>query len=118
MSNSIRALAGSAVLALASGEFAAHADEVKLPQTVGDHEALAKTYEGKAAAWRAEAAYHRDMAAAYKKANPDYKNIPNYWAAKMEKHCMAIVKDAEKLAADAEEAAKYHHLRARELQGK
>ena len=40
------------------------------------------------------------------------------WAAKMEKHCMAIVADVEKLAADAEVSADYHRLRARELQGK
>jgi hypothetical protein len=36
-------------------------------------------------------------------------------AVKMEKHCMAIVKDAEKLAADAEWSEKYHRARAKEL---
>lgn len=79
---------------------------------------MAKSYEEKAAAWRNEAAYHRERAAAYKKANPDLKGgIPNYQAVKMEKHCMAIVKDAEKLAADAEDSAKFHRMRAKEMQG-
>lgn len=36
----------------------------------------------------------------------------------MEKHCKAIIKDAEELAADAEWAAKLHEMHARELEGK
>jgi len=35
----------------------------------------------------------------------------------MEKHCATLIKDAEKLAADTQKAADYHHLRAKELQG-
>lgn len=117
MNLSIRALGGTAVVALALG-FAAHADEMRLPQTSEEHEAMARAYEGKAAAWRGEAAYHREMAAAYKKSHPDpdIKGIHNDDATKMEKHCMAIVKHVEKLVAAAEVAAKHHHLRAKELQ--
>jgi hypothetical protein len=96
-----------------------YADDVKVPETTADHMALAKQYTEKAAAYRAEADNHRKMSEAYKKsvaASP--KNPSNPWAVKMEKHCMAFVKDAEKLAADAQKAADYHTLRAKELEGK
>ena len=92
--------------------------EAKVPVTADDHTAVAKTYESKAAEWRKEAAFHRQMAAAYKASHADMKGgVKNTEAAKMEKHCMAIVKDAEKLAGDAEWAAKYHNARAKELAG-
>ena len=96
-----------------------YADGVKLPQTASDHITLAKQYEEKAAEWRKEAAYHREMAAAYNRNYPDHKGgIRNQAAAKMEKHCMSIAQGAEKLAASAEESARYHHLRAKEFEGK
>ena len=89
----------------------------KLPQTAEDHAAMAKSYEQKAADSRKEAALHREMAAAYSKSHPDIKGgVRNAEAVKMEKHCMAIVKDAEKLAADMEWSARYHHERAKELE--
>ncbi len=92
---------------------------VKLPQTASDHLATAKQYDDRAAAWRKEAAYHHEMAADYKKAHPDFKGgARDPWTLKMERHCAKIATDAERLAADAEEAAKYHRLRANELQGK
>lgn len=91
------------------------AEEVKLPQTAEDHLALAKGYEEKAAVWRDEAEHHREMAAAYKKFS---KSPLNPGIAKMEKHCLTIVKDAEKLAADADVSAQLHRLPAKELQGK
>ncbi|MFT3914876.1 MAG: hypothetical protein QM704_12415 [Anaeromyxobacteraceae bacterium] len=88
----------------------------KLPTTAADHAAMAKEYEQKAAEWRKEAALHKQMAAEYRRSHPDTKSgTKNRWAEKMEKHCMAIVKDAEKLAADADWAAKYHQQRALEL---
>ena len=34
------------------------------------------------------------------------------------KHCMAIVAAADKLAAEAQKAADFHEMRAKELQGK
>ncbi len=92
---------------------------VKLPETADDHLALAKSYEEKAATWRQEAAYHREMAAAYKKSHPDFKGgVRNPYTVTMEKHCAKIATDADKLAEDAEDTAKYHRLRAGELQGK
>jgi hypothetical protein len=90
---------------------------MKLPETVDDHLALARSYEEKVATWRKEAAYHREMAAAYKKSHPDFKGVRNPEAVTMEKHCSKIANDADRLAADAEDAAKYHRLRAKELQG-
>ena len=114
----LRSSAALFVLSLSVAGVATRAGEAKLPQTAEDHFAMAKSYEEKATAWRNEAAHHREMAAAYKKANPDLKGgVRHSEAVKMEKHCMAIVKDAEKLAADAEESAKYHRLRAKEMQG-
>jgi ABC-type sugar transport system substrate-binding protein len=98
---------------------ATYADEIKVPETAADHMALAKQYTEKAAAYRAEAESHRKMSEAYKKSVATSPKTPsNPWAVKMEKHCMAFVKDAEKLAADAQKAADYHTLRAKELEGK
>lgn len=97
------------------------ADEAKIPQTAADHEALAKSYKDQAAQYKKVADDHRAMAEAYKKnvAMPvDKSGKKNPWLAKMEKHCAMLAKDADKLAADAEKAAEYHTLRAKELQGK
>jgi hypothetical protein len=84
------------------------------PQTASDHLALAKAYDDRAAMWQREASMHREMAAAYKKGKP--ANDPD--AMTMERHCMKIAKDAEALAVDAQEAAKYHRLRAKDLHAK
>ena len=107
--------AGSLLLATPT----TYADDVNVPQTTADHMALAKQYAEKATAYRAEAEHHRKMSAAYAKSvATSPKNPSNPWAVKMQKHCMALVKDAEKLAADAQKAADYHTLRAKELEGK
>ena len=100
---------------------AALADEVKIPQTTAEHDALARQYKDQAAQYKKVADEHRAMAAAYKKtiAMPESKGgVKNPWLAKMEKHCAMLAKDADKLAADAEKAAEYHTLRGKELQGK
>jgi hypothetical protein len=100
---------------------ATFAEEVKVPQTTAEHEAMAKQYRDQAAQYKKVADDHRAMAEAYKKtiAMPVSKGgIKNPWLAKMEKHCGMLAKDADKLAADAEKAADYHTMRAKELQGK
>ena len=97
----------SATPALASDPTSDRA--MKLPESAADHLALAKSYEEKVEGWRKEAADHRAMAEAYKKAGPAD-------AATMQKHCREIADDAEKLARDAENTAKYHRLRAKEMQ--
>ncbi len=89
--------------------------EANAPETAAEHSAAAKAYQDKAASYRKEAELHKEMAAAYKKRAPaDKTGKPNPWVAKMEKHCMAIVKDAEKLAADNEKAAEFHTMLAKE----
>ena len=98
---------------------AAFADEAKVPTTTAEHEALAKEYKDQAAQYKKVAAEHEAMAAAYAKAHPDTKGgVKNAWNEKMQKHCKALAADANKLAADAEKAADFHALRAKELQGK
>jgi hypothetical protein len=94
--------------------------QVKVPTTVEDHLALAKSYTEKAAAWKKEAQYHHEMADAYKKSStpPDKSGKPNPWVKKMTEHCQALADAADKLAAEASKAAEYHTLRAKELQGK
>src|SRR5438045_747986 len=77
------------------------AQDVKVPETAADHESLAKSYKDKAANFRKEEESHKQMAEAYKKSFPqavDKTGKKNPWVAKMEKHCMTIAKDAEKLA--------------------
>lgn len=107
------------ILTFTLGGFSALAEEAKLPVTAEDHRALAKSYTEKATSWRAEAAMHREMAAAYAKSHPEGKGgTRNPWNVKMEKHCLTIVKDVEALAADAELAAKMHEIQAKELTAK
>ena len=119
MTSTLRGIFGVLALTLSLGTTAARAEEAKVPVTVADHMAMSKSYVEKAAAYRAEAAYHKEMAKAYAKEHPDRKSgARNRWTVEMEKHCKAIIKDAEKLAADAEWAAKFHEMHARELEGR
>jgi hypothetical protein len=97
----------------------AGAQDVKVPESAADHEALAKTYQDKAASYRKDVEWHKAMAEAYGKAHPDTKGgAKNQWNAKMQKHCQHLGADAEKLAKDADKAAEFHTLRAKETQGK
>ena len=114
-------VAALAFAAFTASAAVAVADDVKLPQTPAEHEAMAKQYKDQAAQYKKVADDHRAMAAAYKKtiAMPESKTgQKNPLLVKMEKHCAALAKDADKLAADAEKAADYHTMRAKELQGK
>jgi hypothetical protein len=98
---------------------AALADDAKVPMTTADHDALAKKYKDEAAQYKKVADEHRAMAAAYAKEHPDTKGgVKNAWNEKMQKHCAALAKDADKLSADALKAAEYHEMRGKELQGK
>jgi len=111
-------VASLAFCAFAVTASASFADEVKLPATQAEHEALATQYKEQAAQYRRIAEEHKAMAAAYAdKHQPTNGPTPNAGTTKMKKHCQVIVKDAEKLAADADKAADYHAHRAKELQG-
>lgn len=112
-------LASLAFVAFALTATSSFADEAKVPTTAAEHQALAKQYQDQAAQYKKVADDHRAMAAAYAKAHPDSKGGgQNPWNAKMQKHCQALAKDADKLASDAEKAADYHTARGRELEGK
>jgi uncharacterized protein YifE (UPF0438 family) len=98
---------------------ASFAEDAKIPQTAADHQALAKAYQDKAAGYTKDAEWHKQMAEQYGKNFPDVKaGVKNPWNVKMQKHCLALQKDAQKLAADNEKAAEYHMLRAQELSAK
>lgn len=119
MTRQLRSLLAILAFLLVPALSPAQAEEAKVPVTAAEHLEMSKRYHEKAAAWRAEAAYHRDMAAEYKKSHPDRKSgARNPWTVEMEKHCMTIVKDVEKAAADAEWAARFHEERAREAERK
>jgi len=109
-------------LAFAGFVFAAStafADEAKVPTTAAEHDALAKQYKDQAAQYKKVAEEHKAMAAAYANAHPDAKGgAKNPFNEKMQKHCKSLATDAEKLAADADKAADFHTMRAKELQGK
>jgi hypothetical protein len=112
-------VASLAFAAFAVTATASFADDAKVPTTTAEHEALAKQYKDQAAQFKKVGDDHRSMAAAYAKEHPDSKGgVKNAWNIKMQKHCAALAKDADKLAADADKAADYHSLRAKELQGK
>jgi hypothetical protein len=110
------ALSGGA--ALTSLPATSHAEDVKVPVTADDHLALAKMYQDLAAEYRKEARRHEQMYEAYKKSVATSPKAPTPASVKkMQQHCQALAKDAEKLASDAEKAADYHALRAKELRG-
>ena len=114
-------LASVAFAAFALTASASFADDApaKVPSTTAEHEALAKQYRDQAVQYKKVADEHRAMAAAYANAHqPTNGPTANPSNTKMQKHCQAIAKDADKLAADSEKAADYHTMRGKELQGK
>jgi hypothetical protein len=90
---------------------------MKMPQTAEEHSAVAESYKQKAAKYRQDAETHRHMLAEYKKGAVHLKQGENPWVKKMRLHCEAYIADAERLAADADDFAKFHTMRAKELQG-
>lgn len=97
-----------------------HGQEMKAPQTAQEHRARAEEYQKKAAEYRQEAAAHRKMLADYSKTvakNPK-DTSENAYIKKMRLHCEKYGKAADALAQEAEEMAKYHTMRAKEMEGK
>src|SRR5262245_2644132 len=75
--------------------------------TADEHLARAAAYKEKASAYREEVAVHRKMLADFERqqGNPPLRSklgreLP--WMAEMRKHCEGYIKDAERLAADAD----------------
>lgn len=117
--------AAVAVLAFAAFAFTARAsmaDAPKIPTTVAEHEALAKQYQDIVAQNKKIADEHRAMADAAKQSTKSSHAAAHGQkdptTEKMVKHCMAIAAAADKLAAEAQKAADFHGMRAKELQGK
>jgi hypothetical protein len=94
--------------------------EVTAPQTAPEHRARAEEYQRKAAAYRKDAEMHRQMLTDYSKNVARNPKDPgeNSFIKKMRLHCEKYIKSAEALATEAEEMAKFHAMRARELEGK
>jgi len=92
---------------------------VEPAQVSTDHLAMSKSYEDKAAAQDALISEHEQMKKDYKtRFYINDKLTPMAKLKKMNDHCDAIIKDAQKLKADFNDFAKWHRLRAAELQGK
>ena len=116
------AVTGSALALDFTQDQAGHAagQELKVPQTAAEHRARAEQYQKKATEYRQEAAAHKKMLADYSKGvarNPK-DTTENPYIKKMRLHCENYIKAAESLALEAEEMAKYHTQRAKELEGK
>jgi hypothetical protein len=113
-------LASVALVAFALTATPSFAEDAKapVPQTAAEHEARAKAYKEQAVQYRKQAEEHRQMAAAYAAKRPDLKGVgKNPAVEKMSKHCLTLAKDFEKLATDADKAADFHTMRAKEAEG-
>ncbi len=88
-----------------------------MPQTAAEHSAMAESYKQKAASYRQDAEMHRQMLAEYKTGAVHLKQGENPWVTKMRLHCEKYIVDADRLAADADDFAQFHTMRAKELQG-
>lgn len=93
-------------------------DPALMPQTAEGHFTMAESYKKKAAGYRQDAETHRLMLIEYKrKYVKAAKGGESPWVAKMRVHCDQYIKDADKLAADADEFGQFHMMRGKELQG-
>jgi uncharacterized protein HemX len=94
--------------------------EMKAPQTAQEHRERAEQYQKKAVEYRQEAVAHRKMLADYSKtvAKSPKETGENAYIQKMRLHCEKYSKAAEALAVEAEEMAKFHTMRAKEMEGK
>jgi len=93
---------------------------VKVPQTAQEHYALADRYQKEATELRVEIEQHNQMLAEYSKGvatNPKATG-ENGYVKNMRLHCEKYIKAAESLMAEDNELAKFHTLRAKELEGK
>ena len=97
-----------------------HGQEMQAPQTAQEHKARAEQYQKKADEYRKEAAAHKKMLVDYSKTvarNPKDTGESGY-IRKMRLHCQKYSKAAEALAQEAEDMAKFHTMRAKEMEGK
>ncbi len=106
-----------AIMAASAVTYTAYAAEPS--QVAADHLAMSKSYEEKAAALDSVITEHEQMKKDYKiHFFINEKVTPIARLKKMNDHCDAIIKDAKKLKAEYLDFAKWHRMRAEELQGK
>lgn len=94
--------------------------DMKMPRTAQENRDHAEHYQKKAAEYRKEAEMHKKMLADYSKTvarNPKDTGESGY-IKKMRLHCEKYSKAAEALAQEADEMAKFHTMRAKEMEGK
>jgi uncharacterized protein HemX len=94
--------------------------EMKAPLSAQEHRERAEQYQKKAAEYRKEAEAHAKMLADYSKGvarNPKDTG-ENAYIKKMRLHCEKYGKAAEALAQEADEMAKFHTMRAKEIEGR
>lgn len=92
---------------------------IKVPETAKDHYEMAKHYQKIEMQNRKEIEMHKTMLADFAQTvakNP--KAGENPYLRNMRLHCERYIKAAEALEAEAADSAKFHILRAKELEGK
>jgi hypothetical protein len=96
------------------------AQEMKVPETAKDHHEMAEHYQKVETQTREDIEMHKKMLADFDKtvAKGSTKAGENPYSKKMRLHCERYIKAAEGLAAEADASAKFHTLRAKELEGK
>jgi hypothetical protein len=98
----------------------ASGQKMNVPQSPQEHRERAEQYRKKAAEYRQDAEAHREMLAGYSKGvakNPKDTG-ENSYIKKMRLHCEKYINAAQQLAREADEMAKFHEMRAREMDGK
>jgi uncharacterized protein YlxW (UPF0749 family) len=92
--------------------------QMKVPETARDHRELAEHYQKQAAELRAEVKTHEQMLTEFNRGvAKDSKSGENPYSRKMRLHCEKYIKAAENLEQEAVESARFHELRAKELEG-
>jgi hypothetical protein len=96
------------------------AREIKVPVTAKDHYEMAEYYRKIEAQARQEVEMHQKMLAEFSKgvAKSSKDSNENPYIKNMRLHCEKYIKAAETLEVEAAESAKFHILRAKELESK
>ena len=132
MATTIKTLTAGALLAAsfsmlalaqeAKQDHSAHAmgQDMKMPHTAQEHREHAEQYQKKAAEYRKDAEAHKKMQTDYSKtvAKLPKDTSENAYIKKMRLHCGKYSKAAGVLAQEADEMAKFHTMRAKEVEGK
>ena len=93
--------------------------EMKVPETAKDHHEMAEHYKKIEAQTRQEIEMHKKMLADFgETVAKSPKAGENPYIKNMRLHCEKYIKASETLAAESAESAKFHTLRAKELEGK